>query len=310
MVWPDAGRGGDRLIPAAEHERVLARGVDVPEERPAVPLPIGEVGISGKTVWLRSGGLTLPMRAELCVDLPAERRGIHMSRMEEVVSRLYREDFPSPAAYAAALAAGVLAGQEGGRAEARIAGGMPLLRPAAVSGRDSLDTVEVDCRAVALRRGGDVAVTETGLGVTVTHITACPCTQAYNLELCGRNGGLMPMPTHSQRSRTTLRLLVRGAEPPGVDELVACLDRALHLTSDLLKRPDEAEIVMASHRRPQFAEDAVRETARSAWEAFGGVLPPETGVEIESLSLESIHIHDVRCRMETSLAGIGDLLHG
>jgi len=48
----------------------------------------------------------------------------------------------------------------------------------------------------------------------------------------------------------------------------------------------------------------VREVARQAGERFGKVLPPETLVVIESLSLESIHIHDVCCRLETTLAEI------
>ena len=297
------------LISMAEHERVVACGVDVPQEPPAVPLPLSDVGITGKTVWLRLNGAALPMRAGICVDLPATRRGIHMSRMEEVVSRLYDEEFDSLPAYAASLAAGVLEGQEGGRAEVGLAGSLPVVRATAVSGRSSLDTVEVDCRAVAVRKSGRIRTAGIALGVTASHITACPCTQAYNIEL-GGGDGIMPMPTHSQRSRTTLRLSAAGGLEAGVDDLIACLDNALHLTSDLLKRPDEAEIVMASHRRPQFAEDAVREVARSAWLRFGGDLPPETVVEIESLSLESIHIHDVRCRLETTLGEIGERLDG
>jgi len=303
--------GGDHscLISMADHERVVACGVDVPQEPPAVPLPLNDVGITGKTVWLRLKGTTLPMRASLGVDLPPFRRGIHMSRMEEVVSRLYDEEFDSLPAYAASLAAGVLEGQEGGMAEVGLAGALPFVRATAVSGRSSLDTVEVDCRAVAVRKSGRIRTARIALGVTASHITACPCTQAYNFEL-GGGDGIMPMPTHSQRSRTTLRLAAAGGLGTGVDDLLACLDNALHLTSDLLKRPDEAEIVMASHRRPQFAEDAVREVARSAWLRFGGELPPETGVEIESLSLESIHIHDVRCRLETTLGEIGERLDG
>ena len=37
---------------------------------------------------------------------------------------------------------------------------------------------------------------------------------------------------------------------------------------------------------------------------FGGRLAPETGVRIESRSLESIHIHDVVCLLDTRLGAI------
>ncbi|TFG37082.1 MAG: hypothetical protein E4H46_02425, partial [Desulfobacterales bacterium] len=118
--------------------------------------------------------------------------------------------------------------------------------------------------------------------------------------------GNCPMPTHSQRSQTWLHL--RGAgEVPAYQDLLTCLENSLHLTQDLLKRQDEAEIVLKSHIHPQFAEDAVRETARAVGHMFGAVLPAGTAVIIESLSLESIHIHDVCCRLETSLGAICSL---
>ena len=69
------------------------------------------------------------------------------------------------------------------------------------------------------------------------------------------------MPTHSQRSQTWLHLR-SAAQAPAHQEMLTCLENSLHLTQDLLKRPDEAEIVLKSHIHPQFAEDAVRETAR------------------------------------------------
>ena len=51
-------------------------------------------------------------------------------------------------------------------------------------------------------------------------------------------------------------------------------------------------------------EDAVRETARAVAERFSKVLPPSAAIEVESLSLESIHIHDVHCRFQGTLGEI------
>lgn len=286
----------------ADHERVLAIGSDVPEQRPAVALPLTEVGISGKTVWVQLPQGNLPFAAALHVDLPAERRGIHMSRLEEAVTALHQRHFDDLRDYGVELARMMVGRQQATRGTVLLHGKLPLLRQTVMSGRTSLDTIEIRVRVdVELVAG---AVRERVLvGAGIYHITACPCTQAYNRVLFGERAGESPQPTHSQRSFTTLSLIVDGPMPT-YDELVECLASALHATQDLLKRPDEAEIVLQSHLHPQFAEDAVREVARAAGRFFGTRLPAATGVSIESLSQESIHIHDVRCRLDTTLGAI------
>lgn len=45
---------------------------------------------------------------------------------------------------------------------------------------------------------------------------------------------------------------------------------------------------------PRFAEDTAREIAKETGKRFGRKLPASTEVIIESLSLESIHIHNVQ----------------
>ncbi len=97
-------------------------------------------------------------------------------------------------------------------------------------------------------------------------------------------------------------------ESPSFEEILECLESTLHVTQDLLKRPDEAEIVLKAHRFPQFAEDVVRETAKEVGKKFVRKLPASTEVFIESLSLESIHAHDVHCILRTTLGEILDAI--
>jgi GTP cyclohydrolase FolE2 len=295
---------------AADHERVLAVGIDVPEERPSVLLPISEVGISGKTVWVTLPQGTLPFAAAMHVDLAGHRRGIHMSRLEEAMTSLHQRRFDDLRGYGLELARTMLDRQQASRGALLLHGKLPLLRETTVSNRTSLDTIEISV-AVEVERQGLTVREQVMVGASIHHITACPCTQAYNRALFGERAGESPQPTHSQRSRTTLTLAASGGTP-GYDELVACLASALHATQDLLKRPDEAEIVLQSHLQPQFAEDAVREVAREAARAFAERLPATARVVIESLSQESIHIHDVRCRLDTTIGAIlaADSGHG
>lgn len=291
-------------IPARDHQRVLRDGRDVPEDVPAVGLALSEVGIAGKTVWLLLPQGRIPFQAAVGVDLPASHRGIHMSRIEEVIARLYVESFDDPVAYARTLAAGVLGSQQGSRVHVRLEGRLPLVRRTPVSDRTSVEsvdvTVEVDGRQKQGQGGLQMNVV---MGVEVPHMTACPCTQRYNQVLEGTGGNSLPLPTHSQRARTRLEVEDATGRLRHRD-LLACLEACLHITQGLLKRPDEAEVVLSSHRRPQFAEDVVREVAREVARRLGATLPPDARVHIESLSLESIHTHDVRCRLDVGLGEI------
>jgi GTP cyclohydrolase FolE2 len=280
----------------------LAEGIDIPQQRPSFALPLPEVGICGKTVWVNLPEGLIPLAARLEVNLAAEVRGIHMSRMEEVIASLYGREFADLREYGMQLGREMMARQGASTGRVRLAGQLPLVRTATVSGGQSVDSIAISLD-LRLTKQGEGIKSMVMLGVGVAHITACPCTQAYNQTLFRKEGEDCPLPTHSQRSQTTLALQSAGLSP-SIGELLTCLEEALHVTQDLLKRTDEAQLVYASHSLPQFAEDAVREVARRAGERFGTVLPPETLVVIESLSLESIHIHDVCCRLETTLAEI------
>ncbi|MFC1512903.1 GTP cyclohydrolase, FolE2/MptA family [Thermodesulfobacteriota bacterium] len=290
------------LISEAEHRRVLEAGDDVPEQRPSFALPLNAVGIAGKTVWVLLPQGLLPFTAQLEVDLAGERRGIHMSRLEEVITNLHQQPFADLRAYGLALGREMVARQNADSGSLTLHGLIPQLRKGLISGRASLDTVKISVKSRFWQEVGQLR-DETMLGVEVCHITACPCTQVYNRELFHRHDDPCPMPTHSQRSSTRLEVQADDSAP-GYDELLACLEEALHVTQDLLKRPDEAEIVLKSHRLPQFAEDAVRETARVVGIHLGSKLPLSSRVRIESLSLESIHIHNVTCRLECTLGEI------
>lgn len=295
-------RVAGQIITDADHQRAKIVGIDVPEERPGLPLELGEVGIGGKTVWVRLPQGLIPFFCEIVVNLPASLRGIHMSRIEEVIADLYDHDFVDLRAYGLGLAKGVIARQRGSRVKVALAGKLPVLHPTLISGKTSVDSVEIFAEVTA-RKGKDGVFTRTMVGARVCHITMCPCTQAYNQAAFPHVQSLLGMPTHSQRSMT--RLLIGDYNGrPTYEELLRCLSSAIHVTQDLMKRPDEAELVLKAQISPQFAEDAVRETARMTGLMFGPSFPASTPVLINSLSLESIHIHDVRCGLRTTLGAI------
>ena len=295
------------IIPDEKHRHVLNNCVDVPEEAPSFPLPLQKVGIAGKTVWvglLDNNEGHLPFTAKIMVDLPANRRGIHMSRIEEVITELYGKKFPNLPAYGMLLANKVLDAQNAGRISVTLYGSMPLIQQTPVSRLNSIDSLDVSFSVTLQKINPQVSQSVT-IGAGIHHLTACPCTLNYNQVLFERHDDPWPQATHSQRSRTELLVSMPTAELlPSYKELVTVLDEALHISQDLLKRPDETELVLKAHNNPQFAEDTVREVARAAGNKYGGTLPHETRIQVNSTSLESIHIHDVECCLDTSLGEI------
>jgi GTP cyclohydrolase-4 len=160
---------------------------------------------------------------------------------------------------------------------------------------------------------GIAVASETGtkrlIGVTAQGMTACPCAQE---EMVGRARERLeadgfsddeiervfehvPVATHNQRGLGTLFV---GC-PESCDTPIEAR-RLLEIVEDsmsseiyeLMKRPDEAEVVEKAHRRPRFVEDCVREAVRMAVEEFAP-LGDDVFVMSRQENLETIHQHEV-----------------
>ena len=286
---------------------MLENCVDVPEESPSFPIPLQKVGISGKTVWVSltgNKGGHIPFTAKVLVNLPSSKRGIHMSRIEQVIATLHDKQFASLSEYGKVLASSVLETQNAQNISLELSGRLPFIQQAPVSRLTSIDSIEVSF-SVELKKNKDNTSEKMQIGAGLNHLTACPCTLAYNEVLFNRFNDPWPQATHSQRSKTELFVSPPdNKQLPAYEVLADILAGVLHVSQDLLKRPDETELVLKAHRYPQFAEDTVREVARAAGEKLKDLLLPKTRIQLRTLSLESIHIHDVECCLDITLGEI------
>jgi GTP cyclohydrolase-4 len=239
------------------------------------------------------------------VSLRADQRGIHMSRIQ---TALQTSASGSLSDLAVAIAEGVQDSQGQDAAEVRLRARVPLATRTRVSGLRSPDTVELSAAASA------GAAPRVGQGVTATNMTACPCMQGYALTELINEIGLtteegsellrrVPIATHSQRGK--VRLSVEASSTgglPGYRHLYDTLATHTTLTQELLKRPDEYDLVRRAHLAPQFVEDVVRFVASG----FVYSLRPgandvrDVVVDVEAESYESIHGHDVHARLHAS----------
>jgi GTP cyclohydrolase IV len=293
-------------------ERPVLQGGDVQARRPSTYVSLSRVGVTGVEKVIRAGadGREQLFYAELeCfVDLGPEQKGAHMSRFEEVVNEaidevILGEAFKSET-LASHIAERVRDRQGGRRAEVTIAARYPEHKLAPASGAPTQEIYTLFGSAVASGRG-----TRRLVGVQAQGMTACPCAQEMVMERSQerlREGGFtddeivrvfdaVPVATHNQRGIGTLHVgCPEGcAESLEAETLLEIVESAMSSEIyELMKRPDEVEVVEKAHRRPRFVEDCVREMIRMASERFAP-LGDDAFISARQENLETIHKHNV-----------------
>jgi GTP cyclohydrolase FolE2 len=143
--------------------------------------------------------------------------------------------------------------------------------------------------------------------VKAYNITACPCTRTYTkfsvvpklldywLTIDQVNKVLNTALTWTHTQRWTVSLILSGKDlNVSHFELYNVLNDSTHLIFDLLKRPDEHDLVVRALSKPQFTEDVWRDVSFQVCEKLTNKVSDATHVYIESILYDSIHIHDVR----------------
>jgi GTP cyclohydrolase IV len=293
-------------------EQTPLLGTDVQSRRPSTQLSLSRVGVTGveKVIRIRANGTEQLFYAELeCfVDLGPQQKGAHMSRFEEVVNEaidevILGEAFKSET-LASHIAERVRDRQDGRRAEVTIAARFPEQKPAPVSRVPTQEIYTLFGSAVASARG-----TRRLVGVEAQGMTACPCAQELVMDRSQerlREDGFtddeiarvfeaVPVATHNQRGIGTLHIgCPEGCEEEfSAETLLQIVESAMSSEIyELMKRPDEVEVVEKAHLRPRFVEDCVREMVRMAVERFGH-LDDTAFVSARQENLETIHKHNV-----------------
>jgi GTP cyclohydrolase IV len=301
---------GYRPEPMEQRPSLLEQ--DVQARRPRTALSLSRVGVTGveKVIRIQANGGEQLFYAELeCfVDLAAEQKGAHMSRFEEVVEEAIDEVILGEAFKAETLATHIAervrARQGGLRSEVTIAARYPEPKRAPASGALTQEIYTLFGSAVASERG-----TRRLIGVEAQGMTACPCAQelvagrarerltddGFTDDEVERIFEHVPVATHNQRGIGRLHVGCPESCGESVEaaELLAIVENAMSSEIyELMKRPDEAEVVEKAHRRPRFVEDCVREMLRMGLERFGH-LGDDAFLLARQENLETIHKHNV-----------------
>lgn len=250
---------------------------DVQGQRDARRVAIDAVGIRSLKlpISIDDAGQVQHTVAEVScsVELPAERRGTHMSRF---VALLAEQRKPLSAETLPTLLAEMAV-----RLEARISEitfDFPFFvhKKAPMSGVGSPMDYRVRLHA---RLAGGVARVTTDVTVPVTSL--CPCSK--EISAYG---------AHNQRSH--VRVTVNGPESIGICSLIELVEaEASAPLYGLLKREDEKQVTEQAYDNPKFVEDMVRDVALRLREQ-----PGIDTFRVEVENFESIHNHSAYAVIE------------
>jgi GTP cyclohydrolase-4 len=111
----------------------------------------------------------------------------------------------------------------------------------------------------------------------------------------------IPMITHNQRNISTVMVEVPEEYDVEANDLIEIVEASVSSpTFEILKRSEEAHVVLAAHKNPKFVEDVVREILSRVLDKYSN-LPDDVTVTVRSESEESIHKHNAFAERVTTL---------
>jgi GTP cyclohydrolase IV len=306
------------------HSRTGLLG-DLQASLPEVRIGLTRAGVTGvqKAIRIRHDGHEKTFAAEISctVDLDPAQKGVHMSRFPEAFSEAVDDVVIGEAflveTLAEHIAAQIVARQHALRAEVRIEAWYPLERRTPVSGLATQEIATLIGIAVASPQRVKRVV-----GVEAWGINACPCAQglvrgasADRLLEAGFTDGdverifeLVPLATHNQRGKGTL--LVGTESRINAEHLVEIVEHSMSSPIyELLKRPDELQVVEHAHLQPRFVEDSVHFALSETLRRYPA-LDDADFLCSRQVNLETIHRHDVLAERSSTVGELRRELAG
>ena len=274
-------------------------GHDIPRQRPKTALALRTVGVRREAIPVliadpfgSDAPVQLSCAIEARVGLDKKRRGIHVSRIGDLLAQLSGKLFPSVTDYAAELLERLLRAQNSQTGAVTVEGVLTYFeRVSGVKEKGSLEHLtlhgHVSCS------GGR---TQASAGIGFNHITACPCVQetyrhSFSSDSGSPRGRKLQLITHTQRCRTRINL-IDVKRYPTLPDLLGAIDAVVIRSQNTLPREFELLNVYRSHAEPQFLEDVLRELLRAIYTVVRP-LSSKGEIEISSVSMESIHDFDL-----------------
>jgi GTP cyclohydrolase IV len=286
-------------------------------------LDLHRVGVTGikkpLAVQRADRVVTLSTTFSVDVDLPASRKGSDLSRNAELLAEVIDSTATAPVESLESACQSIareLLQRHQYATQARVDASATYFRVRGISEkRQTFEDYKILASALACRRSdGNGPELRRTIGAEAVGMTACPCAMEVAREILEGEFPLLkdksfasfPIISHNQRNRTRLLFEVDPGVNIEVDRVLDAIESAQSSpTFAILKRRDEAQVVLNAHRNPKFVEDVIRDLLSGVVSRFED-LPDDAVVIAETLSEESIHKYDVSASHRMTM---GELRH-
>ncbi len=251
------------------------------DSKPEVMEALSRVGITGlrtlvKINWNGNEYKFIP-EIELTMDLPKEKRGVHMSRLVESITESIEEEAEVKHDSLEELEKHILERVKEKhpykRAEILMKTALVIDRETPATKKRTMETHDVFVSVIS--DNGDFTKK---LVVRVLGNSVCP-------HALKKSDGI----SHVQRAECFLDILTEYENPVVLEDMIDCVERAFPSeVYTLLKVEDEKHVVEKMFQRPRFVEDITRDVLNNAKKSFKGC-----EISVKTVSEESIHRHDV-----------------
>ena len=262
------------------------------------------------------------------ISLPAEQRGIHMSRtsetIEEVINEVIFKPTPSVEVVGDRIARKLIERHPyTSKVEVKLEGKI-VVQVRESEQRNIQKSYDISTCVRGYKKDSGEVEYDYYLGASAMGMTCCPCALGMSKEYAEeiirirkdikvdkenmeKLLNILPFSSHNQRSKGSIILQIKDLNKQKIDvlEIIDIIEESMSgKIQSVLKRPEEAELVRAAHLKPLFSEDVVREMANNFIHHNFPNLEEDFKVVFKIESYESIHPHNVYAELKTT---IGDL---
>lgn len=257
--------------------------IETQNEKPKYRIHLSKVGVKNLKTFVvteRSGMRHhIVPTVEITIDLPADLKGVHMSRLVESMTEELSDQFmvhPSIEEIQIKILEGLAQKHPFSNGEVKFDFEFGYTTRTPVSKKRTWEVCDVT--AITRKMNDDPVVHE--VEIKVVGNTVCPHCMA-------NNDGL----THIQRAIGSLRIVGHTDAIPNYGSMIEVIESSFSSkTYSLLKLEDEMYVTKEMYDNPLLVEDVCRNILQHAKDAFSD---RDLEMFAEARSLESIHKHDV-----------------
>ncbi len=279
--------------------------MELQDGEPTISIDIEMLGFKNvrRKLILRTdrGSIALDADISLYVDVDSNRRGVHLSRTAEALLEVIEERYDAKTIeeYLDAIALRLLEKHEYIK-RAIVNAKLIYYIEIEYHGIKGVEPIEVEVEVERLRNGERFWK----LSVGIKGITVCPSAKATIASMLNQNIEIAP--SHMQRVILKGRIISRGNFVE-IEKIAKALFNSVSApTFTLLKRAQEAKLVLEANKKPMFVEDVVREAIWNIGKEIKN-FDKQTIIEVEVESYESIHPHNLYAYKKVLLERLTEL---